>query len=160
VSRKIGFGNQIRRLDITDVLMARQVFALQRISYQVEAELIKYAEIPPLMETLDQLMRCGETFFGYVDKGELVAALSYKRIGEVVDIHRMMVHPSHFRKGMAGRLLVLLEEIEADAHKITVSTGSANQPAVNLYVKLGFKKVGETVVGKGLSLTHFFKTIG
>lgn len=151
--------DKIRKLDIKDDETANQVFALQKQSYRVEAELIGTEKIPPLMESLDELLSCGETFFGFYEKEEIVAALSYKRDNEVVDIHRIMVHPNHFRKGLARQLLIYLVEQEPDVRKLIVSTGSANTPAVNLYEKLGFKKVGETVVGEGLSLTHFCKTM-
>lgn len=155
-----GFGDRIRKLDIMDAVTAGQVFALQKKSYQVEAQLIGSDEIPPLLESIDELMACGETFFGYDERGEIVAALSYKRDGEVVDIHRMMVHPNHFRKGIAKQLLAYLEKVETGVQEIIVSTGSSNKPAVNLYKKLGFTKVGEVVVGDGLSLSQFIKTIG
>lgn len=155
-----GFENQIRTLDITDAEIASQVFTLQKNSYRVEAELIGSHEIPPLMESLEELMTSGETFLGCYERSEIVAALSYMREGNLVDIHRMMVHPNHFRKGIARHLLAHLEEKETGVYELTVSTGSANIPAINLYEKLGFKKVGETVVGEGLALTQFFKTIG
>ncbi|MGM0902191.1 MAG: GNAT family N-acetyltransferase [Bacillota bacterium] len=158
--RSNGYGEQIRKLDITDAKIARQVFALQKNSYRVEAEIIGSHEIPPLMESLEELMTSGETFLGCYERREIVAVLSYKRDSKLVDIHRMMVHPNHFRKGIARHLLAHLEENETGVHELTVSTGSANIPAINLYEKLGFKKVGNTVVGEGLSLTQFFKTIG
>jgi ribosomal protein S18 acetylase RimI-like enzyme len=155
-----GLGDRIRKLDITDVVTATQVFALQKNSYRVEAEYIGSDKIPPLMESLDELMASDETFFGFDIRGEVVAALSYKRDDEIVDIHRLMVHPNHFRKGIANQLLADLEKVETGVQKIIVSTGSSNKPAVNLYKKLGFKQVGEIVVGEGVSLSQFLKTRG
>jgi ribosomal protein S18 acetylase RimI-like enzyme len=105
-------------------------------------------------------MASDETFFGFDVRGEVVAALSYKRDDEIVDIHRLMVHPNHFRKGIANQLLADLEKVETGVQKIIVSTGSSNKPAVNLYKKLGFKEVGEIVVGEGVSLSQFLKTRG
>lgn len=149
--------NKIKSIDITDAGIARNIFELQRVSYQNEAKLIGSYEIPPLMETLNQLKCCGETFLAFIEMGEIVAALSYKRENLVVDIHRMMVHPKHFRKGIAGQLLTYLEKLEADAQEFIVSTGAANTPAVRLYENQGFKKVGEIIVGNGLTLAQFFK---
>lgn len=158
--RSNGFGDQVRTLNLTDAVTASQVYDLQRDSYRVEADLIGSDKIPPLLESLEEVMTSGETFFGFYEKEEIVGALSYKRDGKLVDIHRMMVHPNHFRKGIARRLLAHLVEVEKGVHEIIVSTGSANKPAVGLYEKLGFKKIGETVVGAGLSLTQFLKKIG
>lgn len=150
--------SKIYLIDITDVGIARNILDLQRVSYQIEANIIGTDEIPPLMETMDQLRSCGEAFLAFREMEEIVAALSYKREGLVVDIHRMMVHPQHFRKGIAGQLLTHLEELEADAQEFIVSTGAANAPAVRLYENQGFKKVREIVVGNDLLLAQFLKT--
>ena len=147
-------------LDIKDAAIAGQVMSLQQASYQVEAELIGTRNIPPLMETQDQLMDSGEIFIGYFKQEELVGAVSYKRKDKTIDIYRMMVHPRHFRKGIAKNLLYHLERGEGDTLEILVSTGAQNLPAVRLYEKLGFILVGETVVGEGLRLSQFIKNIG
>jgi GNAT superfamily N-acetyltransferase len=40
-----------------------------------------------------------------------------------MDIHRLMVHPKHFRKGIAKLLLEFIESNEEDIETIIVSTG-------------------------------------
>lgn len=149
--------HNIKWVDITDEEIATKMTELQQASYQIEAKLIGSYDIPPLKESMNQVRSCGETFLACMEMGEMIAALSYKREGLVVDLHRMMVHPKHFRKGIAGQLLIYLEELEADAQEFIVSTGAANTPAVRLYEKHGFKKVREIVVGNGLSLAQFVK---
>lgn len=41
-----------------------QIWRLQHVAYRLEAELIGFDEIPPLMDTLDTLRSCGESFMG------------------------------------------------------------------------------------------------
>jgi len=48
-----------RRLDLSDPDTLRRVWELQRAAYAVEAELIGFAGIPPLRESLRQLHDCG-----------------------------------------------------------------------------------------------------
>ena len=61
----------IRSLSLSNARRAEQVLALQRASYRIEAELIGYDAIPPLIETLAALQQCGEIFYGYWQGEEL-----------------------------------------------------------------------------------------
>lgn len=132
------------------------VLLLQRESYEVEAEYIGTYDIPPLKEGLRQLGESDEEFLGYFLNGQLVAAISYKTDSEVVDIHRLMVLPEHFRKGIARELLSYVETL---GDEIIVSTGALNTPAVKLYLSLGYEKVGEQVVGDNLLIANFRKQV-
>lgn len=147
----------IRRLDITDEETAARVLAIQIPAYRVEAELIGFDGIPPLHDTLEKLRGCGETFYGYFVGAELAGAIAYKRDGDVLDIHRMMVHPKHFRKGIATHLLQHLFAVEESVHKTLVSTGTKNQPAIDLYLRNGFQEVRVWEVAPGVSITFFEK---
>ena len=77
----------------------------------------------------------------------------------IIDIHRLMVHPKHFRKGIAKILLNFVESNIEDSKTIIVSTGSKNIPAVTFYLKNGFIQTKETRLGEHLSLTSFKKDI-
>ncbi len=96
-------------------------------------------------------------FYGYFVEGELAGAISYKKDGQTIDIHRMIVHPSHFRKGIANALLHHLEMVEVEAEKWVVATGAKNDPARRLYEKNGFSQVQVQEVAPGLSLAFFEK---
>jgi hypothetical protein len=53
-----------RRLDLSDPGTLRRVWDLPRAAYAVEAELIGFDGIPPLRESLQELLDCGESFLG------------------------------------------------------------------------------------------------
>ncbi|WP_203248336.1 GNAT family N-acetyltransferase [Sporosarcina beigongshangi] len=147
----------VKEIDITDPKLAEEVLSVQLLSYRVEAELIDFYDIPPLKDTVSTLQRCGETFYGcYVD-GELGGVTSIKVEEGLIDIHRLMVHPKHFRKGIAGRLLDFVENCGEGDETLIVSTGSKNAPAIYFYEKRGFIKTGDTKVMEGLSITSFEK---
>lgn len=118
-------------------LHGQQLFSLQKKAYAVEAELIKYSGIPPLLETFDQFSRCQETFIVFFVDDVIAGAISYKDESGRVEICRMIVHPDHFRKGIANTLLTHLQKT-VPWEKLTVSTGALNQPARKLYEKNGF----------------------
>jgi len=119
--------------------------------------LIDFYDIPPLKDTVSALQRSGETFYGcYVD-GELGGVISIKVEEGLIDIHRLMVHPKHFRKGIARRLLEFIESNGEGNEKLIVSTGSKNAPTIYFYEKSGFVKTGEVEVMEGLLITSFEK---
>ncbi len=147
----------IKKIDITNPKLAKEVLSLQLPSYEVEAKLIDCYDIPPLKDTVSTLQQCGENFYGcYVD-GELGGVISIKVEVGLIDIHRLMVHPKHFKKGIAKRLLDFIESTGEGIETLIVSTGSKNVPAINFYEKSGFMKMAEVKVMEGLSITSFEK---
>lgn len=149
----------IVNIDITNMKVAEAILKLQLESYRIEAELIDFYEIPPLLDTIDTLRNCGETFLGYVSDGEIVGAISFKKNDTLLDIHRLMVDPNHFKKGIARKLLNYVECFDHQITEMTVSTGTKNIPAINLYNHFGFQKVNELIVADHLSTTVFKKQL-
>ncbi len=147
----------IRRIDISRDTDLEQLWLLQHAAYRVEAGIIGFANIPPLSDTLASLRECGEIFFGEFADEELLGAVSYELTEDEAVICRMMVHPAHFRKGIASRLLEFLFA-NLDIDKIKVSTGSDNHPAIQLYTKYGFKEVGRREAAPRLFITQFLKS--
>jgi ribosomal protein S18 acetylase RimI-like enzyme len=141
----------IAPLDLGDDATLAALVRLQRASYAVEADLIGASTLPPLAETPAQLRASGETFLGARPGGELAGAVSYKRGGATVDIHRLVVDPAAFRRGIASALLDALEQREADATHWTVGTGKGNAPALALYSRRGYAPVEERIVPGGVT---------
>jgi GNAT superfamily N-acetyltransferase len=150
-------------LDLSDPSVAAEVWRLQHAAYAVEARLIGFAGIPPLRDTIESLQACKEKFFGIRASGgesEIVAAIACETEGAHVTICRMMVHPEHHRQGYATRLLMEVEQHYAQCDIMTVSTGSANEPAVRLYLSRGFAPHKEYEPVPGLKMTEFIKRAG
>lgn len=148
----------IKIIDINIKNNARDVLNIQIPSYKVEAEIIGTDEIPPLKDTVETLQQCEETFFGYYEGEELCGVISLKLEDNVVDIHRLIVHPSHFRKGIAQKLLNDVSS-NLEAEKIIVATGTKNIPAISFYKKNGFENNKVVTVNETLSLTFFEKKL-
>lgn len=149
----------IKKIDITNLKLAEEVLNIQIPSYKIEAEIIDFYDIPPLKDTVYTLQQCGETFFGYYLEEELCGVISIKAENGIIDIHRLMVHPKHFKKGIAKVLLDFIENDNEGFETIIVSTGSKNTPAVTFYLKNGFLKTEEISITERLSITSFKKDL-
>lgn len=149
----------MRRLDLQDKETAEKVLELQAVSYKIEAQIIDFYDIPPLKDTIDNLRKSGEIFYGYFEDEALAGIISYKVIGNTLDIHRVAVHPSFFRMGIAQKMVNFIEGAEAGINKVVVCTGKENKPAVNLYLKNGYKKTEDIEIGRNIYLTAFEKII-
>jgi ribosomal protein S18 acetylase RimI-like enzyme len=154
-SRRPASGHRAEPLavDIDDALAA-EVLALQREAYAVEAALIGSDGIPALTETLEQLRAAGETWLGVFDTIGLSGAVAWKLLDDgTVDICRLVVAPRAFRGGVATALLDELDRRHS-ATAMIVSTGSANEPAIALYQRRGFRPVRRREAAPGLMVTE------
>lgn len=147
----------IKRLNILDDKTAEQIVELQKKSYVIEAQLIGFYGIPPLKDTVEDVKRCDEIFYGYYADDVPAGLVSYKVEEGVLDICRVAVHPEYFRRGIARQMVEFILDDNKGIRKIIVSTGLKNQPAVSLYLKLGFEKVREVEVAKGVYIACFEK---
>jgi ribosomal protein S18 acetylase RimI-like enzyme len=146
----------IRAIDLSDPAEAQQLLELQQVSYRVEAELIGFDGIPGLHDTAASIQNCGETFLGWFEADRLAGAVSYKAESGIVDIHRLVVDPAHFRKGIGESLIRhVLRIFEESADKFLVATGTANEPAKRLYRKLGFAAIRDFEAEPGIWITEF-----
>jgi ribosomal protein S18 acetylase RimI-like enzyme len=149
----------IEKIVMLKETIAEQILSVQRASYQIEAALINYPDLPPLRETIADLMSAPETFLVYRDDKQIVAALSYKFKAGVLDIGRLIVSPSHFRRGIARQLLEAVERVELNVQRLMVSTAAANVPAITLYKKAGFQIFERRILPDGLALVQLEKLL-
>jgi GNAT superfamily N-acetyltransferase len=135
------------------------VVDLQRDAYRVEADLIGSDEIPALRESPEELQSSDETFLGAFLDGALAGAISWKLDGDTVDLHRLVVDPKHFRRGVGAALVRAALAAEPDASEAIVQTGAANDPAAALYLQEGFERIGDAEPVPGLRVARFRKRL-
>jgi ribosomal protein S18 acetylase RimI-like enzyme len=137
--------------------VAARVVIVQQAAYRVEAELIGFDGIPPLRELADDVSRLDLTVLGALDGDDLAGIVGYRRRAEAVDIDRLAVDPSHFRRGIGTLLVEEVHRREASARRFEVSTGAANAPAVALYLRLGYRRVDDKVLPEGVTIAQFVR---
>lgn len=141
---------QLVQLDHRDVDVAAAIVAVQQAAYQIEAELIGFAEIPRLADTAADIAALDMVLIGAVDADDaLVGLVGYQRVDDLIDIDRLAVLPTYGGRGIATTLLTEVHSRESDAPTFEVSTGAANAPAIGLYRKLGYCEVGRFEIPDG-----------
>jgi ribosomal protein S18 acetylase RimI-like enzyme len=148
---------EVTRLDVAEPAVAEAVLALQRRAYRVEADLVGFDTIPPLRESPAELQSCGETFLAAVVDGTLAGLVSWKRVADTLDLHRLVVDPAFFRVGIGRALVRAAEASEVGVRRVIVQTGAANEPAKALYRSEGFHEAGQREVVPGFWVTLFEK---
>lgn len=155
-ARRVDTATKVFEVDISDASTASKLAELQRASYRVEADLTGIESIPHLTEPPEALAGSGLTVLAIQDaEGDPVAMVGYRREHGVVDIDRLVVAPTHFRRGLARRLLLALHAREQSAIRFEVSTGAGNEPASRLYRSVGYRSMGTVRLGQGVVVERF-----
>ncbi|WP_330329513.1 GNAT family N-acetyltransferase [Streptomyces sp. NBC_00536] len=142
---------------------AEQIFKLQYLCFQSEAELYGNYLIQPLTQSLDSLK--GELASDTV----LVARLGDEVVGAVRGstdddgtgkIAKLCVHPRLQGHGLGARLLRGVEEALADGSKAArfrLFTGRKSESNLRMYRKAGYVAVGGRTASDGVELVMLEK---
>lgn len=142
----------VHELPIWEDGVAARIVEIQRAAYAVEAALMGFDGIPPLHETVADVRGLTDlTWLGASDGGTLVGIIAWRQDGDLLDVDRLAVDPSHARRGYGRRLLEALPECS----RTVVSTGAANTPGRALYEGLGFVCTAESEIAPGVRLAHY-----
>jgi hypothetical protein len=147
---------EISVLELADRVVAEAVIEVQRRAYGVEADLIGSDGIPPLHETLEELLDSGETFLGARLEGKLAGFVSWKIAGPTLDLHRLAVDPRYF--GAASDGPSYARPRRPPAPRAASSSRPARTKA--LYRSECFVEVGEQEPAPGIRVTLFEKRRG
>lgn len=147
----------IHKLHSSSFEVASSILQVQIPAYKVEAIYLNSTAIPRLYDTVNDIQSCDETFYGYFSENKLVGFISYMQEEQRIDIHRLVVSPDFFQKGIATKLLLYIFNMFPSSMTYIVQTGKANTPAITLYKKHGFITVSDTILPNGMILTQFKK---
>ena len=118
----------------------QEILNLQYLAYQSEAELFGSKDIPPLKQTLDEVI--DEYNNGIIlkmgdDNGNIIGSVRAEERNGTVYIGKLMVHPDHRCKGYGSMLLSEIENCCPDKrYELFTSTRSVDN--IRLYQKMGY----------------------
>jgi ribosomal protein S18 acetylase RimI-like enzyme len=148
----------IEKLNHSDPEIAKNIRAVFQESYAVEAALLKAAEFPPLKRPLEKFTNCKNEFYAYSSGRQILGVIEIDFRQDTTHIQSLVVLPAHFRKGI-GKALVDFAFKTYPSERFTVETGLQNDPATTLYLKLGFREVGQYIAEAGIQKIQFEKSI-
>ena len=118
----------------------QEILNLQYLAYQSEAELFGSRDIPPLKQTLDEVI--DEYYHGIIlkmvdDEGAIIGSVRAKEQNGTVYIGKLMVHPDHRCEGYGSMLLSEIENCyPGKRYELFTSTRSVDN--IRLYQKMGY----------------------
>lgn len=130
----------IEKLDHSKPVTASEIYEVFQASYAVEARLLRAEYFPPLLRTAQDLKKSKNEFWAYYKKDAIVAISEIKVEPSLTHIQSLVVLPSHFRKGIAGKMILHVFNFYQSKSYI-VETGLENNPAIMLYKKYGFDEI-------------------
>ena len=140
---------------------AAAILALQRLAYQSEARLYHDFSIPPLLQTLDDLLQ------EFYQKTVLKATLDHRIIGSVRGfqqgdacfMQRLIVHPDHQGRSLGTALMRRLEGAFPEARRAELFTGHQSERNIRLYERLGYRIFRQEPVTDNLSFVFMEKAL-
>ena len=146
---------EISSADIND---AKELYRLQRLSFESETQMVGSRDLPALTETEEENIRdFGRwSVLKITDGGKIVGAVRYRHDGGAVEIGRLMVHPDYRRRGLAQRLLSEVDKLHPHEVK-ELYTCTKSLINIRLYEKMGYVPYAEHAEESGLSFVHMRK---
>lgn len=147
----------ITKAEIVDL---QEILDLQYLAYQSEAALFGSRDIPPLKQTLDEVIsefNNGVILKMVVDDTIIGSVRAQEQDGTVY-IGKLMVHPEHRCKGYGSMLLSEIEKcFPAKRFELFTSTRSIDN--IRLYEKMGYSFFDRKAVNDELEFVYMEKTV-
>jgi ech hydrogenase subunit C len=118
-----------------------EILALQKVSYQSEAEIYGDESLPALQQTLPELEADFDRliFVKAVVNGKIIGAVRGYSEGDSAYISRVIVHPYFRGRGLSQRLVNDMEQSFPAAHRFEVFTGHKSKRNIAAFSKLGYQ---------------------
>ena len=137
----------------------KEILELQYLAYQSEAALFGNKDIPPLKQTLEEVVE--EFDEGLVlkmtdENGVIIGSVRAKEKDGTVYIGKLMVRPDHQKKGYGKRLLIEPEKYYP-GKRYELFTSTRSQDNIRLYKSVGYREFDRKAVDDELVFVYMEK---
>lgn len=121
-----------------------KILEIQRTAFNQEALLYGSRELPPLIESVEDLERdlLTNEFLKAEFEGNIVGSIRAHMDGVSCMIWRLSVSPEHQGKGIGRALISEAEKCFPEAEYYDLFTGAKSESNLHLYNKLGYDLTG------------------
>ncbi|OZM70583.1 GNAT family N-acetyltransferase [Amycolatopsis antarctica] len=128
---------------------AGELLTLQRAAYVTEARAHRNLDLPPLLETVGELLAAlrdpAAIAWGIREGGRLAAGVWIRVDGVHADVARLVVAPDRQGAGLGRALLTAAEaRLPPGVRVVRLFTGEHSLGALRLYARLGYREVRRT----------------
>ena len=137
----------------------QEILRLQYLAYQSEAALFGSKDIPPLKQTIDEVIaeyREGIILKMVDENGVIIGSVRAKESNGTVYIGKLMVHPDYRHNGYGTRLLAEVEQFYP-GKRYELFTSSRSIDNIKLYRKSGYKEFARKAVNDELLFVYMEK---
>ena len=136
-----------------------EILKLQYLAYQSEAALFGNKDIPPLTQTLDEVIE--EYNEGLVlkmtdENDVIIGSVRAKEKAGTVYIGKLMVRPDHQKKGFGKRLLLEAEKYYP-GKRYELFTSTRSKDNIRLYESAGYREFDRKAVDDELIFVYMEK---
>ncbi len=136
-----------------------KILALQYLAYQSEAALLGDYDIPPLKQTLDDVIaeyKDGLILKMVDDHNVLMGSIRAKENNGTVYVGKLMVHPDYQHQGNGTKLLTEIERyFPGKRYELFTSKQSVNN--IRLYEKVGYRIFNQNAGNDHLTFVYMEK---
>ena len=139
----------------------QEILNLQYLAYQSEAALFGNKDIPPLKQTLDEVIE--EYHKGIILKlvdtdNLIIGSIRAWEMKGIVFVGKLMVHPDYRHRGYGTKLLRRIEEYYPQKrYELFTSTRSIDN--IRLYQKMGYQEFDRRRVDDQLEFVYMEKIV-
>lgn len=132
---------------------AAEILEIQKLAFHGQAVLYSDFTLPPLVQTLEELIQDFKLyiFLKALHEGIIVGSVRGRQKGDTCFISRLIVHPGHQNKGIGKMLMHAIEGKFSDESRYELFTGHRSEKNLAFYSKLGYREFqrkpqGDTVM--------------
>lgn len=146
----------IEKADYSDL---KEILNLQYLAYQSEADLFGSRDIPPLKQTMEEVVReynCGIILKMTDSDGIIIGSVRAKEEAGTVYIGKLMVHPEYRKRGYGSRLLEAIEK-SFPGRRYELFTSTRSKENIRLYQRAGYCRFNEKRINDELVFVYLEK---
>jgi ribosomal protein S18 acetylase RimI-like enzyme len=121
---------------------AEKILEIQKLAFHGQGILYNDFMLPPLVQTLEELVRDFRTYvlLKAVSDGKIVGSVRGRCESDTCFISRLIVHPDHQNRGIGKKLMLAIENKFSSARRYELFTGHKSEKNLALYTRLGYRE--------------------
>ena len=138
---------------------AQEILHLQVLAYQSEAEIYNDYDLPPLKQTLEEMLIDieNQVILKAMIDDKIIGSVRAYTINGTCFIGRLIVHPDHQNQGIGSNLMRKIEKHFNTASRFELFTGHQSERNLYLYQKLGYEVFKKEKIHENLEIVFLQK---